>query len=154
MTDLSDLYQEVILDHSRRPRNFGLLAKGNRRADGHNPFCGDRLTITVQLADGTIEGVGFEGQGCAISMASASLMTEAIKGKSTAEATELFGHFQALVTGAEYVGAVRDLCKVDLGKLVALSGVREFPIRVKCATLPWHTLAAALQDSHVLVKTE
>ncbi|HEU0199159.1 MAG TPA: SUF system NifU family Fe-S cluster assembly protein [Burkholderiaceae bacterium] len=147
MADLRDLYQEVVFDHNRRPRNFGKLADANRHAEGFNPLCGDRLTLQVKLADGVIEDVRFEGSGCAISTASASLMTEALKGKTVEQVEQLFEGFHALLTGG---GGD----KVPLGKLVVLAGVREFPVRVKCATLAWHTLRAALHNEQQAVSTE
>ncbi len=136
--ELSDLYRDVILDHNRRPRNFGGLAGADATIEGFNPLCGDRLTLRLKLADERIADLRFEGQGCAISTASASLMTEAVKGKSRAEALALFERVHALLTD--------DAAPVDedLGKLAALSGVREFPARVKCASLCWHTLVSAL----------
>ncbi len=149
MSDLRDLYQEVILDHNRRPRNFGALAGANRSAVGFNPLCGDQLTLHLKVVDGVIEDVRFEGTGCAISTASASLMTEALKGKSEQEAQALFDGFHALLTGEAGSDAA-----VPLGKLEVLSGVREFPVRVKCATLAWHTLQAALHDENRPVSTE
>jgi len=149
MPDLRDLYQEVILDHNRRPRNFGRLAGANRSAEGFNALCGDRLTLYLKLVDGVIEDVRFEGTGCAISTASASLMTEALKGKTEAEAQSLFEGFHALLTAGESADPT-----VPLGKLEVLSGVREFPVRVKCATLPWHTLQAALQNETRPISTE
>ena len=148
MTDLRELYQEVILDHSRHPRNYGPCPACNRDAKGHNPLCGDRLTVRLDLDGDTIKDAHFEGQGCAISMASASLMTEAVKGKTVAEAKHLFDQFHALVTGADAVDGE------DLDKLTVLAGVRDYPVRVKCATLAWHTLAAALEGSHMQVATE
>jgi nitrogen fixation NifU-like protein len=147
MSDLRELYQEVILDHSRRPRNFGACPHCNRDAKGHNPLCGDRITVELDIDGETIKDAHFQGQGCAISMASASLMTEMIKGKTVAEAKALFGEFHALVTGGEANGT-------DLEKLEVLAGVRDYPVRVKCATLAWHTLAAALENSHIPVVTE
>ena len=149
MSELRDLYQEIILDHYKRPRNQGQLADVNRRADGYNPLCGDKVTIFLTLQDGVIREVAFQGQGCAISTASASLMTDMIKGMTEAEARSLFAKFKEMVTGHD---GPPDLA--DLDKLAAFSGVREFPLRVKCATLPWHTLVAALDDHHILVKTE
>jgi len=149
MSDLRDLYQEVIVDHYRRPRNFGRLVEANHRAEGVNPLCGDKLTLYLKLRDGVIEDASFEGAGCAISTASASLMTEALKGKTEAQAHTLFEQFRALVTRADGSAPV-----VPLGKLEVLSGVREFPARVKCATLAWHTLQAALQDQTGPVTTE
>ena len=142
--DLRDLYQDVILDHGKQPRNFGALAAASHRAAGDNPLCGDRLTLTLEVADGRVADAAFEGAGCAISVASASLMTDRIKGLPVAEAEELFHRFHRLLTG-EGVAAAGDLDA--LGKLAVFSGVREYPIRVKCATLPWHTLMAALSGA-------
>jgi nitrogen fixation protein NifU and related proteins len=139
MTDLRELYQEVILDHSKRPRNFGELPEANRRVDGQNPLCGDKTTIFLKVEGGVVEDAHFVGAGCSISMASASMMTEAVKGKTVAEAEELFRHFHALITGEE-----RDDDAPDLGKLSVFSGVCEYPVRVKCAALAWHTFKAAL----------
>jgi len=136
--ELNDLYRDVILDHNRRPRNFGPLETADATAEGFNPLCGDRLTLRLNLADDTIRDIRFEGQGCAISTASASLMTEAVKGKTRGEALALFGRVHKLLTD-DAAGAE------DLGKLAALSGVREYPARVKCASLCWHTLASALE---------
>lgn len=138
--DLRDLYQEVILDHNRRPRNFGPLADANRTAEGHNPLCGDRVTVYARVEDDRIQDLSFQGSGCAISTASASLMTEALKGKTVAEARQIFEGFHGLVTQGTAMDAER------LGKLAALAGVREFPIRVKCATLAWHALQAAMDE--------
>ena len=135
--ELNDLYRDVILDHNRRPRNFGPLEPADASAEGVNPLCGDRLTLRLNLADDTIRDIRFEGQGCAISTASASLMTEAVKGKTRGEALALFDRVHKLLTD-DAAGAE------DLGKLAALSGVREYPARVKCASLCWHTLASAL----------
>jgi nitrogen fixation protein NifU and related proteins len=137
--DLNDLYRDVILDHNRRPRNFGPLEPADASAEGMNPLCGDRLTLRLNLAADKIEEIRFEGQGCAISTASASLMTEAVKGKTAAQALELFDRVHRLLTDD---AAPPD----DLGKLAALSGVREYPARVKCASLCWHTLASALKS--------
>lgn len=147
MSDLRDLYQEMILDHYRRPRNFHPLAKANRKAEGFNPLCGDRLTVYLKLKDGVIEEASFEGAGCAISTASASLLTESIKGKTEAEAERLFAGFRKLVTKESAAAP-------ELGKLEVLAGVREFPARVKCATLAWHTLHAALAREAQPVSTE
>jgi nitrogen fixation protein NifU and related proteins len=148
MNDLGDLYQELILEHYRRPRNYGRVEDSNRMAEGFNPLCGDRLNLYLRLKDGVIEEAKFEGQGCAISTASASLMTEAVKRKTEAEAEALFRSFQDLVTHPE--GEARP----ELGKLEALAGVRRFPVRVKCATLAWHTLHAALAQERSSVTTE
>jgi nitrogen fixation protein NifU and related proteins len=139
MSDMRELYQEMILDHHRHPRNFGKLSDANRFAEGFNPLCGDRVTVYAIVEEDVLRELSFEGSGCAICMASCSLMTEALKGRSVAEAEELFGHFHDLLTD--------DDAKVDedvLGKLAVFQGVREFPVRVKCATLPWHALRAAI----------
>lgn len=139
---LSELYQQVILDHNKAPRNFRVVTGANRTAGGHNPLCGDRIELSVKVTDGVIEDVGFQGQGCAISQASASVMTTVVKGKTVAEAERLFEAFHAMVLGEG------EPDRATLGnKLVAFSGVREFPARVKCANLPWHTLHAALTGS-------
>jgi nitrogen fixation NifU-like protein len=140
MADLRELYQEVIFDHYKKPRNFHKLPGADCCADGHNPLCGDRITVYLKLKDGLIEDVSFEGTGCAISTASASLMTEVLKGRSMSDAEQLFEGFHSMVTDAD-----ADL-HPELGKLEVLSGVREFPARVKCATLAWHTLNAALHQ--------
>ena len=148
MSDLRDLYQEVIIDHSRRPHNFGPLPQATHRAEGFNPLCGDKLTVYLKVDNGFIRDAGFEGAGCAISTAAASLMTDALKGKTVTEADAMFAGFHALVTG-ETTSAT-----AELGKLKLLGGVREFPARVKCATLAWHTLNAALRDQSGTVTTE
>jgi nitrogen fixation NifU-like protein len=148
-SDLGDLYQEVILDHNRKPRNFGDLPGANRRAEGFNPLCGDRITIQVALDGDAVKEIRFEGSGCAISKASASMMTESVKGRTRAEAEALFQEFHRLLTED---GAVAD--PKSLGKLVVFSGVREFPVRVKCASLAWHTLRAALQNAQGVATTE
>lgn len=153
MSDLLDLYQEIILDHNRRPRNFGSLPVADRSADGDNPLCGDKIHLEIDLEDDHIAGIAFQGAGCAISTASASLMTEAVKGKSLEEAHSLYESFHDLLTG-KTEGAERGGEPVDLGKLQALVGVREYPMRVKCATLAWHTLEAALADRGETVTTE
>ena len=137
MSDLSELYQEVILDHNRRPRNFGALDGASHSAEGYNPLCGDRLTLHLKIEGDTITDVAFEGSGCAISKASASMMTDMLKGKTVGEATALFDRFHRMVTTPP------DQPVEDMGKLSALAGVREFPVRVKCASLAWHTLKAA-----------
>ncbi|HWW29999.1 MAG TPA: SUF system NifU family Fe-S cluster assembly protein [Steroidobacteraceae bacterium] len=139
--ELNELYRDVILDHNRRPRNFGGLEPADANAEGFNPMCGDRLTLRLKLADDTISDIRFEGNGCAISTASASLMTEAVKGKTRAEALRLFDRVHQLLTDDAAPPAE------ELGKLAALSGVRQYPARVKCATLCWHTLGAALQSA-------
>ena len=138
--ELNDLYRDVILDHNKRPRNFGRVDPADALANGHNPLCGDRLTVTLRLAGDRVDDVKFEGNGCAISVASASMMTEAVKGHSRDEVATLFDRVHALLTQA-------DAPSTDLGKLAALSGVREFPARVKCASLCWHTLNAALANA-------
>lgn len=140
MSELGDLYQEVILDHNRRPRNFRTLDEG-RKQEGYNPLCGDRLTLYVKLEGDRIADVAFQGVGCAISKASASLMTEAVKGKTVAEARALFDRFHEMVTSSPETAAP------DLGKLSVLSGVREYPTRVKCASLAWHTMKAAVSGA-------
>lgn len=145
--DLRELYQEVIFDHNRRPRNFHPLADADHVADGHNPLCGDELTVFLRVADGTIVEASFVGHGCAISTASASLMTEAVKGRRAEEVEALFRDFHALLTELPPEGR-------DFGKLEALAGVREFPVRVKCATLPWHTLHNALTGARDTAHTE
>ena len=150
MQDLHDLYQEVILDHNRRPRNYGPLPDATHSAKGHNPLCGDKLTLSLKIEGDRITGVSFEGSGCAISKSSASLMTDAIKGQTIDEATGLFDRFHQMVTTP--IDQPVDEDKV--GKLAVLAGVREFPARVKCASLPWHTLKAALTQAHEPVKTE
>ncbi len=142
--ELNDLYRDVILDHNRRPRNFGPLEPADASVEGFNPMCGDRLTLRLRLRDDRIADIRFEGEGCAISTASASLMTEAVKGKTRGEALELFDRVHDLLTEDEPGAASGE--DQDLGKLAALSGVREFPARVKCASLCWHTLASALQS--------
>ena len=147
--DLKDLYRDVIVDHNRHPRNFGKLEPADAHADGYNPLCGDRLTLYVNLDGDRIRETKFEGGGCAISVASASLLTEAVKGKSRAEVRTLFDDVHALLTQHD---AAVDVSK--LGKLAALSGVREFPARVKCASLCWHTLNAALEKRDEAVSTE
>ena len=150
--ELHDLYRDVILDHNRRPRNFGGLEPADASVEGFNPLCGDRLTVRLRLEDDKISDIRFEGQGCAISTASASLMTEAVKGRTRAEALELFDRVHQLLTNDAASGSE------ELGKLAALSGVREYPARVQCASLCWHTLASALRSTnpHVLaaVSTE
>jgi len=150
MSDLKDLYQEVILDHNRHPRNFHGLTDATGKADGYNPLCGDRLTLYLKIEDGVIRDASFEGSGCAISKASASLLTEAIKGKTVQEAEALFQRFHDMVTSAP--DSPSDFS--DLGKLSVLSGVREFPVRVKCASLAWHTLRSAVAAKDETVTTE
>jgi len=151
MSELTDLYQELILDHNRRPRNFGALADANRTAKGHNPLCGDKLMLYVRIEGDRIAGISFEGSGCAISKASASLMTDAVKGQSVADADSLFNRFHAMIRTPIDQPVDEDA----LGKLAVFAGVREFPMRVKCASLAWHTLHAALQNAAAApVKTE
>ena len=140
MFELQDLYQEIILDHSKRPRNFRCPDAANRQADGHNPLCGDHVRVYLEVEDGVVADVAFEGSGCAISTASASVMTELVKGKSEPEARAMFARFHDLVTGEEEEGD-------ELDKMSAFAGVARFPMRVKCATLCWHTLAAALDGT-------
>ena len=140
MSELSELYQQVILDHNKKPRNFRKLENANHTADGYNPLCGDQLTIYLDLEDGLVKEVGFEGSGCAISKASASMMTQAVKGKSKEQAENLFNEFHSMVTGE----LNEETEENNLGNLKIFAGVREFPVRVKCATLAWHTLHAAL----------
>jgi nitrogen fixation NifU-like protein len=147
MSDLRDLYQEVILDHNRRPRNFGPLPAADRTAEGSNPLCGDQVKVFLKLDGDVIDRITFEGAGCAISTASASLMTEALAGRTVAEARALFDRFHELLTAGE--GDPE-----RLGKLAVFSGVREFPMRVKCATLAWHTLKAALDGADVPITTD
>lgn len=148
--ELRDLYQEVILDHNKRPRNYGELADASHSSQGHNPLCGDRLTLYLKVEGERITGVSFVGSGCAISKASASLMTDAVRGKSLDEATALFEHVQRMVTAPLEAPVDEE----SLGKLAVLSGVREFPSRVKCASLAWHTLRAALEHSATPASTE
>ena len=152
MSELRDLYQELILDHGKRPRNFSPIATASHRADGHNPLCGDKVTVFLAIEGDRITDVGFQGSGCAISMASASLMTESIKGKAEAEVRTMFERFHTGLTAKDEAAAVGAL--MDLDKLVVFGGVREFPIRVKCAALPWRTLMAALDHARQPVKTE
>jgi nitrogen fixation NifU-like protein len=148
MTDLRELYQQVILDHNRAPRNFREVPGANRTASGDNPLCGDRITLWVKVTGDRIEDLGFQGSGCAISQASASLMTTAVIGKTVDQAERLFQAFHRMVTGTE------EADRGELGKLFAFAGVREFPARVKCANLPWHTLHAALQEQDQPATTE
>lgn len=148
MSELDDLYQSLILDHNRSPRNFRELTAASGRAEGRNPLCGDVFSVGVALRDGVIADVAFTGQGCAISKASASMMTTAIRGKTPAEARELFGRFHEVVTGRAPAGeAERAAARQALGCLSAFSGVAAFPIRVKCATLAWHALMAAVKEA-------
>ena len=150
MSDLQDLYQEVVMDHNRRPRNFRKLEDADRSLEGYNPLCGDRYTVYVKLESGRITDIGFQGAGCAISRASSSMMTEAIKGKSLEEAEELFEAFHGMLTD----GPDADYDPDEVGDLEVLSGVSEFPVRIKCATLPWHTLRAAILGKDSSVSTE
>ncbi len=151
MSELRELYQSVILDHNRSPRNFGAVDDANRRAEGHNPLCGDRITVHLEVGDGdVIEDLGFQGSGCAISTASASMMTQAVKGKRVEDALALFEAFTGLVTSDPLEDPETD----DVGKLAVFAGVREYPMRVKCATLAWHTLKSAMLESGETAKTE
>ena len=150
MADLRDLYQEVILDHHKNPRNFRRIEHANREAEGFNPLCGDKLSVTMRIEDGVVKDIGFIGAGCAISTASASMMTESLKGRTEAEARALFERFHQLVT--DHSGAQAD--PAALGKLAVFSGVRDYPVRVKCATLAWHTMRAALEGRQGTVATE
>jgi len=148
MFDLKDLYQEVIVDHNRNPRNFGKLDNADKKLEGFNPLCGDRLTLYLKINDDQIDDISFDGAGCAISVASASLMTDAMKGKSIEEAESIFNEFHELVTNEDEI----DFDK--MGKLAVLAGVRNYPTRVKCATLCWHTLNSALHGDETPVSTE
>lgn len=143
MSELEDLYQEVILEHSKHPRNFHAMEGANKQAEGYNPLCGDHYTVFVDTEDGVIRDISFQGSGCAISKASASMMSQALKSKTTAQAEELFGKFHDVVTGAQAGNAE------NLGKLAVFAGVNKFPTRIKCATLAWHTLHAALEGKQV-----
>jgi nitrogen fixation NifU-like protein len=149
MSELSELYQQVILDHNKKPRNFHKMEAANRRAEGYNPLCGDQLTVYLDLEEDVVQDISFEGSGCAISKAAASMMTQAIKGKTRAEAETLFDEFHRMVTGE----LDEELTPNHLGRLTIFSGVRDFPARVKCATLSWHTMHAALRGEEV-VSTE
>jgi len=149
MASLSALYQDLILDHNRAPQNFRRMEDANRRVEGINPLCGDRLTVWLRMEDGVIKDAAFQGSGCAISKASASLMTSAVKGKTREEAEALFERFRRLVTGSMEQAEAE-----SLGKLAAFSGISEFPIRVKCASLSWHALKAALNEPDTVVSTE
>ncbi|HZS27464.1 MAG TPA: SUF system NifU family Fe-S cluster assembly protein [Candidatus Angelobacter sp.] len=148
MSELRELYQEVILEHSKKPRNYRALEQANHKAEGFNPLCGDHFTVYLNLKDGAINDIGFQGSGCAISKASASMMTQTLKGKTTAEAEDIFTKFHDLVTGQK-AGT-----QEDLGKLAVFAGVSEFPLRVKCATLAWHALRAAMRGEDQAVSTE
>ena len=148
MSELRELYQEVILEHSKKPRNYRVLETANHRAEGYNPLCGDHFTVYLDIKDGAIHDIGFQGSGCAISKASASMMTQMLKGRTTSEAEETFTKFHDLVTG--HTGGDGQ----DLGKLAVFAGVSEFPLRVKCATLAWHALRAALHGEEQAVSSE
>jgi nitrogen fixation protein NifU and related proteins len=148
MPELRDLYQEVILEHSKAPRNYKALAEADYQAEGYNPLCGDRFTVYLEMDGDKIREIGFQGAGCAISKASASMMTQSVKGKTKAEAEKIFHRFHELVTGHSHEQ------DEDLGKLAVFSGVSEFPMRVKCATLAWHTLEAALEGKQEKISTE
>jgi nitrogen fixation NifU-like protein len=150
MSDLRDLYQDVILEHSKAPRNYRELPAANHKAEGFNPLCGDRFTVYVALEGDAIRDISFQGSGCAISKASASMMTQIVKGKTMAEAEKIFERFHEMVTGHAPAGGNES----ELGKLTVFSGVSEFPVRVKCATLAWHTLHAALEGKQDSVSTE
>jgi nitrogen fixation NifU-like protein len=150
MSDLRDLYQDVILEHSKTPRNYREQPAANHKAEGFNPLCGDRFTVYVTLDGNTISDVSFQGSGCAISKSSASMMTQSVKGKTLAEAEKIFERFHEMVTGHAPASGKES----ELGKLTVFSGVSEFPIRVKCATLAWHTLNAALEGKQDAVSTE
>jgi nitrogen fixation protein NifU and related proteins len=149
MATLNALYQELILDHNRAPRNYRSMANANRRVEGHNPLCGDRLTVWLRMEDDVVQDAAFQGSGCAISRASASLMTTAVTGKTRPEVEALVDRFHRLVTGSLDSGQVE-----SLGKLAAFSGISQFPVRVKCATLSWHALKAALERPDAVVSTE
>jgi nitrogen fixation NifU-like protein len=149
MADLRDLYQEVILEHSKQPRNYRALADADHKAEGYNPLCGDHFTVFLKMDGEKIQDVTFQGSGCAISKASASMMTQSVKGKTMAEAEKIFEQFHQLVTGH-----AADRSGEELGKLAVFSGVSEFPVRVKCATLAWHTLHAALEGQQETISTE
>ena len=148
MSDLSELYQQLIIDHGRHPRNFAMLDNATHQLEGYNPLCGDKLTVFIRSHNNVVDDIGFQGSGCAISVASASLMTEAIKGKSVAEAKAIFNDFHQMVTGDDSVDAEK------LGKLAVLRGVAEYPMRVKCATLCWHTMLGAINSVQAPASTE
>jgi nitrogen fixation NifU-like protein len=152
MSELSELYQQVILDHNKKPRNFRKLETANHSAEGFNPLCGDHLTVYLNLEEDAVKEISFEGSGCAISKAAASMMTQAVKGKSKQQAETLFKEFHGMVAGDLVVSDEEDASD-GLGNLRVFSGVREFPVRVKCATLPWHTMHAAL-NNQPLISTE
>jgi nitrogen fixation NifU-like protein len=148
MADLRDLYQEVILEHSKAPRNYRELKAADHKAEGYNPLCGDRYTVYLQMEGDSIRDIGFQGSGCAISKASASMMTQSVKGKTREQAKRLFEQFHRMVTGNQTGDSA------ELGKLQVFAGVRQFPTRVKCATLAWHTLQAALDGKQEAISTE
>jgi len=148
-SELGELYQEVILEHSKAPRNFRRPASANHEAEGYNPLCGDRCTVYIDMDGDKINGIGFQGSGCAISRASASMMTQMVKGKTKVEAEKLFAQFHSLVTGKD-----KEANADELGKMAVFGGVSKFPARVKCATLAWHTLQSALENKHDPVSTE
>lgn len=150
MSELDELYQELILDHTKRPRNFRDMPEATGWADGHNRLCGDKLRLYIKVSNGVIEDLAFKGEGCSISKSSASLMTEALKGKTVAQARAMFEKFHHLLTGAEEETGEAE----ELGKLAAFAGVRRFPVRIKCATLPWHTFEAALNSEKTPISTE
>jgi nitrogen fixation NifU-like protein len=150
VNELSELYQQMILDHNKKPRNFFKLEGANRKAEGYNPLCGDRIIVYVQMEDDVVQNISFEGTGCAISRASASMMTESVKGKTRAELQMLFQKVHRMLTAPPDA----EVDSRELGKLASFSGVREFPVRVKCATLSWHTLNAALEGKQEEVSTE
>lgn len=149
LDQIRDLYQEVVFDHNRNPRNFRVMEDATRTIEGFNPLCGDRITLFVKVAGGVIEDVSFQGSGCAISTASASLMTEIVRGQTEGQAHQLFELFHRITTGQDEVANLE-----DLGKLAVLAGVRAYPARVKCATLPWHSLEAALKGEAASISTE
>ena len=149
ISEISELYQEVIIDHSKRPRNFRVLEGADRKADGYNPLCGDRLVVYLKMDGDRIADVSFQGSGCAISTASASIMTSELKGKNRKEAEEIFEKFHQMVTGGP-----NGSWEEKLGKLAVFSGVSQFPVRVKCASLCWHTLKAALEEKKETISTE
>lgn len=150
LDQIRDLYQEVVFDHNRNPRNFRVMENANRKIEGFNPLCGDRITLYVKINEGVIEDVSFQGSGCAISTASASLMTEIVRGQTEQEAEHLFELFHRITTGKDGDAVNLD----DIGKLAVLAGVRAYPARVKCATLAWHSLQSALKNEHETISTE
>lgn len=150
LRDVRDLYQDMILEHCKNPRNFHALPEANHKVEGYNPLCGDHFTVYLQIENDVVKDISFEGSGCAISKAAASMMTTSVKGKTKGEARDLFTRFQRLVT--QQVKEAGD--ELGMGKLIVFSGVSEFPVRVKCATLPWHSLLAALEEKAETVSTE